>query len=327
MNTLENTEIYHLIANYISGNISSTELERLRIWMEESEENRKSFVEISAIVQASEVLAPEKHAERQARMLQRLNARLDAEDRRYRPAVRRRNLYRYMLYTLSAAAIAAFFFLMPERANITHEAGPATYANSSDDVIAVKLEDSTRVWLAKGGAIEYRHPDSESGERIVTLSGNAYFDVHKDSLHPFIVNTENIAVKVLGTAFAVESSDSLTSVFLERGSVGLQTLGGVKLVRLHPDQLAVFNAETQDLDVTSVKVASHIINNYSKVVLDNASLQEIILHINSMYGTDIAMDNIPQSTRRYNLSYQRTDSLEEVLDIVKALTGTEIIRP
>lgn len=332
MTTIDRSgNIYSIISDYISGKITDADLERLRIWMEESEDNRRQFVEISAIVSAAEILSENTLQQKQDEMLKRLNMRIDADEAAILPMGKmsgKKKFWKHLSYLVPvAAAIAVFCLILIGRAGADREQDFLVYSNTSRDIIAVMLQDSTKVWLAQGGSIRYRHHDSRTEERTASLTGNAFFDVHADSLHPFIVRTDNIAVKVLGTAFAVECDGDRTSVLLERGSVRLQTPDGVNLVRLHPDQVAVYDAGSHDMEVSSMKVSSHIVNTYNKVVLNNASIYDIISHINNIYETEITLENATDTIKRYNLRYRKSDSLKEVIDIVETLTGAKCLIP
>nr|WP_253942793.1 FecR family protein [Prevotella sp. PTAC] len=65
----------------------------------------------------------------------------------------------------------------------------------------VTLADGTRVWLNGESVLEF--PNRFIGaRREVRLSCEAYFDVAKDSCHPFIVTTDYYSVSVLGTSFS-----------------------------------------------------------------------------------------------------------------------------
>ena len=81
------------------------------------------------------------------------------------------------------------------------------------------LEDGTRVWLNADSRLKYPvvFPGSE---RRVMLEGEAYFDVVKDSAHPFVVKTSMGDIKVLGTAFNVSVYDErMIAATLEKGSI------------------------------------------------------------------------------------------------------------
>lgn len=81
------------------------------------------------------------------------------------------------------------------------------------------LPDSTIVWLNAGSKLTY-NDHFGSTNRNTTLSGEAFFDVKKSTI-PFIIHTNKIQIKVLGTAFNVRSYDNekTTETSLVRGRV------------------------------------------------------------------------------------------------------------
>jgi len=84
----------------------------------------------------------------------------------------------------------------------------------------IVLVDGTRVTLNSRSSLRY--PTSFTGKtREVYLSGEAFFDVHKDHEHPFIIHTEKMNIKVLGTAFNVKSypNEPSSETTLIRGAI------------------------------------------------------------------------------------------------------------
>ena len=203
-----------------------------------------------------------------------------------------------------------------------------TYLNESGEIAALRLEDGTQVWMQDGTELQYA-VGAGSEERIVRIDGEAYFDVAHDEAHPFVVKTENLSVRVLGTAFNVRAhaADPLTEVVLERGSVRLQTPEGYNLVRLHPNQRAVFDAAKDDIEVEEIYAEHFVTERYNLVAMKNATIGEIIARIESNYGVRIRIAD-PDNRKRYDINYLRTNSLEEVIDIVEFMTGQrcEVVR-
>lgn len=66
------------------------------------------------------------------------------------------------------------------------------------------------MWLQDGTELRYAVGKGD-GERIVRLDGEAYFDVSHDARHPFVVETRELAIRVLGTAFNVRRSPATRS--------------------------------------------------------------------------------------------------------------------
>lgn len=84
----------------------------------------------------------------------------------------------------------------------------------------VQLPDGSVVWLNAGSTLTY-NKDFGRENREVTLTGEGFFDVTKDKEKPFIISTESIKIKVLGTAFNVKAypEDKKTETSLIRGSI------------------------------------------------------------------------------------------------------------
>ncbi len=101
------------------------------------------------------------------------------------------------------------------------------------------LSDGTKVWLNSASSIRY--PAAFAGNtRSVTISGEAYFEVAKDQHSPFVVNVNNMQVKVMGTHFninAYDDEESVNTTLLE-GSVKISAAGDEKI--LVPGQQSKF---------------------------------------------------------------------------------------
>lgn len=82
------------------------------------------------------------------------------------------------------------------------------------------MPDSSEIWLNAGTAIKYPEKFSKA-QRLVYLDGEAYFSVRKDAAKPFIVETSQLSVKVLGTQFNVKAyaNDELVTTTLTSGKV------------------------------------------------------------------------------------------------------------
>ena len=86
---------------------------------------------------------------------------------------------------------------------------------AGDAIRVDSLPDGSVVQLSRGSAIIY--PESFRGHRTIHLEGDATFDVTHDALHPFVVQTQDITIQVLGTSFDVFSQAGRTSVIMRTG--------------------------------------------------------------------------------------------------------------
>lgn len=102
------------------------------------------------------------------------------------------------------------------------------------------LADGTRVWLNNVSSLRY--PTAFQGkDRVVELSGEAYFEVAKSPDQPFFVKTRDAKIEVLGTSFDIASypDEGGTQTTLLTGSIRMETEKAS--VRLKPDEQAKVN--------------------------------------------------------------------------------------
>ncbi|WP_342329180.1 FecR domain-containing protein [Pedobacter sp. FW305-3-2-15-E-R2A2] len=87
----------------------------------------------------------------------------------------------------------------------------------------ITLPDGTLVWLNADSKLSYDSKLNEKGRRLVYLIGEAFFDVAHQKNRTFIVQTNKISIKVLGTAFNVKAYDldQVSEATLLRGSIEL----------------------------------------------------------------------------------------------------------
>lgn len=319
-----------LLYRHLTHRTTEDEDKVIYAWLEASEENRRTYFEIAAVWSAHRTLtSPALDARRDAMML-RLNARIDADEGMRRDARRSHYAWRRWMTTAAAVAVAAITLAALWLAGVRMPGAnrPEIYINRTDEIAAMQLGDGTQVWVQPGTELRYEVQGS-AGERIVGLDGEAFFDVAHDAARPFIVETRDLVIRVLGTAFNVRSAQAgpQTEVVLERGSVQLETPEGLSLVRLHPDQMALYDGARGDLEVEEVDAAMFVTKRYDLVSMKNATIQEIIASIERNYGVRIVVGETGD-TRRYDINYLRSYPLEQVIDIVEFMTGRrcEVIR-
>ncbi len=315
-----------LISHYMTGTCSDQELSELYAWLDASDENKSAFLELMTVHSAGKVLEDSMFEAKKQRMLLRLNNRIDAQE-----LVEKRRTRAGMLWIFAAASIlvvAGFLFLYRGMSGPVGQAHDMfAYVNPTSEISVVTLEDGTKVSLGPESRIDYYLSSSSEGtERIAELKGKAFFEVCKDSTCPFIVNAGELLVKVLGTKFVVQAhpDSSDIQVMLQEGSVRLQTPDRVNLVRLVPDQKAVYRKASSDLDVENMAVASFVLNNFEKISFERVRISELIAELEAIFDVILRHDGDIDEETTYEINFNRSNTLPEVLAIVEALTGERL---
>lgn len=96
------------------------------------------------------------------------------------------------------------------------------YTTGYGERLEVELNDGSSITLNANSELRWREQWRSSGSREAILKGEAFFEVEKQNGIPFTVNTDDVAVEVLGTSFNVDSRKEKTAVYLEEGKVNLK---------------------------------------------------------------------------------------------------------
>lgn len=182
------------------------------------------------------------------------------------------------------------------------------------------LPDNTKVWLNAGTTIKY--PLSFSAkERVVAMSGEAYFEVTKDKHHPFIVMAHNAKIEVLGTHFDIKGypNQEMTKTTLLEGSVKINALDGTNGAMLKPGEQA------QIIPKQKIKVVDDIDPNEilawknNMFIFHNTDLRDILETISNWYDVKIYYkDNVDE---KYTLTIDNSISLPQLLKYLENSGG------
>jgi hypothetical protein len=185
----------------------------------------------------------------------------------------------------------------------------------------LRLSDNTLVHLNSGSSIRYPVSFPSHEKREVFLKGEAYFEVFHDNKRPFIVNTDNSYINVLGTKFNISSyqEDEITEVVLVDGSVSFQDKVRLKNeVVLKPNQRAVLENNAQYIDVTTVRASLYTAWMQDELIFRNMSFNNIINDLERHYSIEIENNNKELGNDIFNASFDSIP-IKDVLDFFKEL--------
>jgi ferric-dicitrate binding protein FerR (iron transport regulator) len=187
------------------------------------------------------------------------------------------------------------------------------------------LPDHSEVWLNSGSKLEFSLNMVQMDRRNVKLTGQGYFKVAHDKKHPFIVETDKMKVKALGTSFDVSSydNDSQISSILEEGSIALISLQDNEFARLTPGQQAVLNKLSNELIIRDVDTTLSTSWRNGKLVFRNTSLVEVTKQMERWFNCQIKVDpKLLNSNILYTATIQ-DETLGEVLKMIEISTSVK----
>ena len=175
------------------------------------------------------------------------------------------------------------------------------------------LADGTTVWLNDRSRLQY--PARFTGaERRVRLQGEAYFDVARQSGDvPFIVETDRMQVRVLGTEFNLsDHAGDRSHVTLVEGSVEVCGARGDRCVRIEPGEDACLN-DDGSFAIRQVDTDVYVYWKEGYFFFDDAPLSDIMQQIGRWYNVDVVFDNIRAMSLRLHFFCERAAGIEAAL--------------
>lgn len=347
-----NDRFIELASKKLSNEISSDEEKELQHCLANSSGYRLQFEALSAYWKSSDT----EYADN-ALAFQKIKSKIKSQEVAPENNPETRTLKKRPLFYLWRAAAAvvlaagcSYFFYSKLSTPTNSAAGlkPSTWQNKSTFVrekSAILLTDGTRITLNSKSSLRY--PASFTGKtREVYLSGEAFFDVHKDHDHPFIIHTEKMNIKVLGTSFNVKSypNDSSSETTLIKGAieVTLDDRPSDRII-LKPSEKLIVKKGTianvqkkQDKLVPAADADSgtqYVLTSFTRlhqddnVVLETSWTQNKLIfrdenfadlanRMERWYGVSIQFKNDDMKKYRFTGTYQK-ESINEALDALQ----------
>lgn len=185
----------------------------------------------------------------------------------------------------------------------------------------VVLPDGTKVWLNAASRLEYP-TDFPSDARMVSLEGEAYFEVAPDPSRPFHVRTARKLVEVLGTKFNMQVYDNEPQhqTTLMEGSVSvISNERPDESIVLRPDQQ--LRVSEQGVSVADVDASEYRVWTQGLVLLNNYDLAEVLRQLERWY--DVEFEDLPLNIRGKRVfgSLQKDVPLQDVLQSLEKNYG------
>ena len=191
---------------------------------------------------------------------------------------------------------------------------------------SLTLSDGTKVWLNAGTSLRFpQHLNTAAKNRIVYLSGEAFFDVTKDENRPFIVNAENIDIKVLGTQFNVSAykSDEEIATTLVEGSVNVYEKSNPDTkMNLTPNYQAAFAKEhgTFSKHYVDTRVYTGWMQNL--LIIDNLRFDQILKKLERLHNVTFINKNTDLKNEIFMGEF-KNESIEHILSTIASSTPFE----
>lgn len=190
---------------------------------------------------------------------------------------------------------------------------------------SLELSDGTKVWINSAGVLKFPSVFANN-KRVVQLSGEAQFEVKKDAKRPFIVQTEGIDVRVLGTTFNVLAymGDDEVTTTLVSGSVKLIEKKSNRDILLKPGQQAVYSKNMNKVNVRNVETDYYTIWKDGLYMFKSEKLSTVLKRIERTFDVKISLLESQYSDYPISGKIERKMSVKETLGVMCKLLPLEV---
>lgn len=311
---------YALIARYLGNELEENEKEVFDQWLANSDENRLELAKAEKIWAAGDVRDTKKFNTDQGWV--KLHKRIHSKTKA--PLLKSGNVFApFLKIAASIVVLLGIGFIIYWFA----------IQSGTNEVIAeqkilkpVVLPDGTKVYLNQGATLIY--PEEFAGEiRKVELSGEAFFEVARNEKQPFIIQTPQAEIKVLGTSFNVlanKKSDSV-QVVVETGVVELSP-------RSHNQKITLTKGNTGSYYINSDKLNKSTISDINAtawktdvIIFHDADLLYITKTLNRLFPKQVELKGEHLHNCRINSDFKQSN-LESILKTIHELLGVDVTK-
>ena len=237
-----------------------------------------------------------------------------------------------------------YFFSKKKTTEAIASEAISSVATKNGNRTKIVLPDGSQVWLNAGSNLDYNNSNFNKGLREVSLNGEAYFDVVKNTEKPFIIHTKKMDIKVLGTSFNVRSysDEKFAEAALIKGTIEVTLKDRDQKIILKPNEkISVANddpkteakpekailvkstpAHIPQIVVKEIKpnptsnIIGEIAWTQNKLYFEDETLEDIGHLIERWFGKKVTIANESLKSVHYTGNFEN-ETMEDVLSYLK----------
>lgn len=294
------------LARYLSGDADAEERAVVERWAAGEPENSRELERMRALwdITASSANALDVDVDA---AWSRLSDRIAGADGRGRVVpLRRSNALRWLA---AAAVITGLFFGVRYLFNTETQDLMAT-----TDHVRSTLADSSSVILSPGSRLNARMKN----ERHIALSGEAYFEVKRDAKRPFVVETDDVTVSVLGTGFVVSAYDTSNSVLVRVRHGRVRVVAQGDSVVLEAGGYARYNRTAHILERLAAPPAE--VWGDRIIQFDQAPMAEVVDQLQRIFKVQVELANPALANCKLTASFE-DEPIDYILRVIADTYG------
>ncbi|WP_065218825.1 MULTISPECIES: FecR family protein [Butyricimonas] len=181
---------------------------------------------------------------------------------------------------------------------------------------SVMLADGTKVYMNSGSTLKFPVVFNDS-TREVYLSGEAYFEVQKDSTRPFRVKTDAMVLSVYGTEFNINTFESIKTVLFS-GRVGIKGNDNKEYI-LEPSQLIEYDKSGNFVQLREVDTRVYLAWKEGYFFFDNENLAHVLAALGRWYNVEFEYNEVDVKDMHFTGHIKKYENMNVILDAIRRI--------
>lgn len=218
--------------------------------------------------------------------------------------------FRLMLRIAAVVTVVlglGWYFLAEKNASVMH-----TVSTTTGEQTRIVLPDSTVVWINEMTVLQYNN-NFQQQQRNVWLKGEAYFEVHSDTLNPFMVHTGEVSTTVVGTAFNLRGYDNEKTIALDV-THGRVRFGANKKVDVLKGQGARFDLRHHRVETTPSNPNANAWKT-RQLIFEDAALRDVLRDLEHYFHVPFEAEDPALLHCHFKATFQNA-TVEEILNAI-----------
>ncbi len=298
-----------LLIKFLLNEAGPEEKELVERWIGESSENEKRYADFKLILESSEVFAP-KNEVNEEEAWTRFQQRVQSSE----TSVSKRRLSGLQWLKVAAILILVSVGLWLSYISIINPKGHNTIiiVQTFNETKIDTLPDGSIITLNKNSQLSYPRKFSGNNRTISLDGGEAFFSITPDPSKPFIVNINDIQVKVVGTSFNIKTGNDHTELIVETGIVEVSKKDII--IRLKRNEMVDIGKDNSfEKKINTDQLYKYYRN--KEFIADDTPLWRLVDVLNDAYDAQIIIEGNGLKNILLNTTF-KDKSLDTILDII-----------
>ncbi|MFZ2897120.1 MAG: FecR domain-containing protein [Saprospiraceae bacterium] len=319
---MKSGDYIELIPRYLSGNASDSEVKLLEEWVLSSEENKATFIAFRKAWILSGMKAGSIQVDA-GQEWQALSGQLFPETKTV--ALRPRRNFLLRIAAAVAVLLVAVFLLVQYLGG-----GEYMELATQNQVEENLLPDGSQISMNQYSSVVYA-PRRDKQYRRVELSGDAFFEVERDTARPFVIQAHELEIEVLGTAFYVDAREDQpeVQVIVQSGTVSVKA-GEVRVI-LNAGEIGIYDKASGALNKQANEDQNYMAWKTDILIFEQTTLERVVFDLNRKFHARISIANPGLKTCEITATYEGKSLeaivkiIEKTLSIKAEMKGEEIV--